>query len=137
MTSNGSGPATTVVERIKRDFKIGWPWTLARKLTENASDGVLNVTCTCELVASRSVAMAISGATLFGTSNSIRKRGRAFCAGHAKNAQPPRFHKRRGRGHRRKSRGNLPGNDIGLKAMILTRRDGRWLIEREYFTPTP
>jgi hypothetical protein len=28
------------------------------------------------------------------------------------------------------------GNDIGLKAMYLVKRDGRWLIEREFFTAT-
>jgi hypothetical protein len=27
------------------------------------------------------------------------------------------------------------GSEIGTKAMFLTKRDGRWLIEREFFTP--
>ena len=27
------------------------------------------------------------------------------------------------------------GNDIGLKAMYLVKRQGRWLIEREFFSP--
>ena len=27
------------------------------------------------------------------------------------------------------------GNDIGLKAMFLVKREGRWMIEREFFTP--
>ena len=27
------------------------------------------------------------------------------------------------------------GNEIGTKALFLVKRDGRWLIEREFFTP--
>ena len=28
------------------------------------------------------------------------------------------------------------GSEIGTKAMFLTKRDGRWLIDREFFTPS-
>lgn len=27
------------------------------------------------------------------------------------------------------------GSEVGTKAMFLTKRDGRWLIDREFFTP--